>query len=181
MGKGLFRGTLLGAIVVFVWMMVSWMVIPWHCSVLNGFKDNAQVSAAILENTGGSGIYLLPNMCDKEHMDTLAESMKEGPVVFAVVKREGFNIASAAPYILAFIIQLIGAFLATYLLLLGKLEGYWKGVWFVTLIGLTVGVLGSLPNWNWWSFPIGFVGVEILDLVIAWFLAGLVIAPAVKK
>ncbi len=75
MGKGLIRGTLFGAIVVFIWMMVSWMVLPWHCSVFNGFKDNASVRSAIVENTEGSGIYLLPNMCDKEHMDTLAESI----------------------------------------------------------------------------------------------------------
>ncbi len=120
MGKSLLWGTILGALIVFVWMMVSWMLIPWHCHVMNQFSNEQRVSEAILASTDQSGIYVLPNMCDAADMEQHSEAMKKGPVVFASVQREGFNVASATPYILAFIIQLIGAFLVTYLLLLTK-------------------------------------------------------------
>lgn len=176
MGKALIKGTISGAIIVFIWMMLSWMVIPWHCAVMSAFTDPAKVSSVIMENTTDEGIYVLPSFCDATNMEAHTELMKKGPVIFASVQRYGFDVDSAAPYILSFITQLIGAFLVTYLLLLAKQKGYWRGVWFVTLIGLTVGVIGSLPYWNWWGFTLGFVGVEILDLVISWFLAGLAIS-----
>jgi len=181
MGKSLIKGTILGAIIVFVWMMISWMVLPWHCTVMNKFSDESKVSSAILESTEKDGIYVLPFMCDAVNMDDHAQAMKKGPVIFASIQRHGFDVSSAAPYILAFIIQLIGAFLVTYLLLLTKAPGYWRGVWFILIFGLTVGVIGSLPNWNWWGYSLGYVGLEILDFIISWFLAGLVISAVAKR
>jgi len=179
MGKALIKGTVLGAVIVFIWMMISWMVFPWHCTVMNTFTDEDKVSSVIMENTLKDGIYVLPNICESANEHT--QAMKKGPVMFASIQRYGFDVNSMAPYILSLIIQLIGAFLITYLLLLSKDMGYWKGVWFITLFGLTIGVLGLLPNWNWWGYSIGYVGLGILDLVIAWFLAGLAISAVAKR
>ncbi len=181
MGKSLTKGTIVGAIIIFVWMMISWMLLPWHCTAMNSFKDEKAVSSVIVENTTVDGIYVLPNICDASNMQEHSIAMKQGPVVFAAVQRHGFDVDSVTPYILSFIIQLIGAFLVTYLLLLSKAAGYWKGVWFITILGLTIGVIGALPNWNWWGYSFAYVGIEILDLIVGWFLAGLVISAVAKR
>ncbi len=181
MGKSLFLGTLTGAVIVFVWMMVSWMFIPWHCETMNTFHDDAAVSSVMMENTTENGIYVLPGMCKDEDMEISAEKTKKGPVIFASIRRDGFDYNSPAPYVYAFIIQAIGAFLVTYLLLLTRAPGYCKGVWFVTVLGLAMGIVSALPNWVWWGFSPSFVGVEIADFVIAWFLASLAISAVAKR
>ena len=181
MGKGLALGTLLGGIIVFVWMMVSWMVLPWHCTAMNQFKDEAAVAAVVMENTEEDGVYVLPSMCGPGSMEEHMAATRKGPVMFAAVRKYGADMESPAPYIIGFIITLLSAFLITYLWMFSGGTGYWRGVGFFTLVGLVVGVVGGLPNWNWWGFSIEYVGVEILDSVIAWFLAGLVISGVAKR
>lgn len=180
MGK-LIKGTVLGAIIVYIWMMVSWMALPWHCSVMHNFANSDQVSTAIMQNTTKNGIYLLPGMCSKENGEEQAAAMKKGPIIFASVQRTGIDPYSPSLYIKAFVIFFISALLVTSLFLLANIKHYLKGVVFVTLIGLTIGVFGELPNWNWWGSPLDYVGVEILDCVIAWFLAGLGISAVARR
>ncbi|HEX8310759.1 MAG TPA: hypothetical protein VF614_05535, partial [Chthoniobacteraceae bacterium] len=53
---------------------------------------------------------------------------------------------------------------------------YLGRVIFSGAIGLAAGVLGHLPNLNWWEFPRGWTLINITDLVIGWCIGGLVIA-----
>lgn len=182
MGTSLLKGCIVGAIIVFVWLMISWMVIPWHCAVMEKFTNEEAVANVIMENAPKDGVYILPNICNTmKNMDKKADAMKKGPAMFAAIQRFGFDIDSVAPYIIAFIIQLIAAFFVTYMLLLTKGLDYFNRVWFVTVFGIAAGVLCAFPNWNWWGFSFGFAAIEFLDFVIGWFLAGLGIAAVIKK
>lgn len=178
MGKGLIKGSIFGGIIVFVWMMISWMVLPWHCWYVNSFKDGAAVSAVISEQTTVDGVYVFPGHCEGEkNMD----AMKKGPVIFASVQKFGFDVASPKPYVLSFLIQLVGAFLVTLIVMRSSLSHFWGRVGLAGLLGLTVGVLGIFPAWNWWGFSLGYVLVETCDMIIAWTLAGLAIAAVTKR
>ena len=85
------------------------------------------------------------------------------------------------PIVIGVITQIIGAFLITYLLLQAKAMKFWYRVRFVTVAGIAVAILGSMPMYNWWHFPGCWVFLEMLDYTIGWFLGGLVIAKLVKK
>lgn len=182
MGKALIKGTLLGAIILFIWTALSWMVLPWHCNTLKKYTDEKSVAAIIKTNTTESGIYVLPHMCDstmskEEHMQASAK----GPLVFSVIRRDGYNFSSPKPYIGAFVIYLVGAFFVTYLLLQTRDSTYLNRVWFVTVFGIAAGILAVFPNWNWWGFSLDYTLVGFLDFVIGWFLAGLALAAVTKR
>lgn len=49
-------------------------------------------------------------------------------------------------------------------------------VLFIALVGLIIGFVSHAPYWNWFGFSTPYVIVIILDTVIGWTLAGLVIA-----
>lgn len=182
MKKALFKGTILGAVIVYLWMMITWVALPWHCATMQKFTDEKVLKEAFIANTTEDGIYVLPNICNSAYMREEGHaSLKNGPMVFVAIKRNGFNVDSPAPYIWSFVIYLIGSFLITALLLFSKIEGYWNRVFFITAVGLTVGLLGALPNWNWWGFSGSFVALQIIDLVISWFLAGLAISAVAKR
>ncbi len=180
------RAAIVGGIIVFVWSLFSWMVLPWHQNCFKKFQDESAVGHAIKNNAQGDGVYVLPNTfayTDSTSQKTInkgMEMMENGPVMFGVVHPNGLGKMTLTPFVISLIIQVIGAFIITWMLLQTKGLAFKKKVEFVTLFGVAVAVLCELPAWNWWGFPAGIVIVNMLDFVIGWFLGGLGIAKMLE-
>ena len=159
-------GAILGGIVVFIWSALSWMVIPWHEATMSKFKNDKAVSEVIGANAEKSGVYFSPS--DEARLGA-------GPLVYAAVKREGMT-SMAKPMALGVLIDILSAGLVTWLLLQTDGKSYFGKVVFVVVVALSIGLFERLGDLNWWGFPPAFTAVLIADLVIGWFLAGLVIA-----
>ncbi|NGX39410.1 MAG: hypothetical protein KR126chlam1_00737 [Chlamydiae bacterium] len=179
MWKPLVRSSIIGGIVVFLWMMISWTVLPFHEMMIKKVKNPTEVISCVSRNTPEDGIYTIPHMDDG---DTVASANGDkSPFIFVNINRSVEFSAMTKPIIVGIILQIIGAFLLTYLLLQAKAMKFWKKVRFITIGGLTVALLGAVPSWNWWHYPGSWVFLECLDYVIGWFLGGLVIAKLSKK
>lgn len=176
MGSKILKGTFIGGFVAWIWLFISWTFLPWHCSVMQEFVNETEVADTIMKNSAFSGIYLLPNICNEEKMEFGSDELEKGPVIFASIRRYGVDYKTPVPYIISLFVQFIGAFFITLILLQARHLVYGSKVVMTVLIALTIGVLGHLPNWNWWGFPFPYIFVQMCDLVIAWFLAGLFIA-----
>ncbi len=182
MGKTLIKGGLIGGFIVFAWMMVSWMVLPWHCWTISSVQNETKVMEALSEGITKDGLYVLPNFCEMQKGDRteMVNKLKKGPFAVLSVKRYGIDNFSSS-YIFSFIVQVIGAGIITFLIgLMCCAHNYWYRVGCVALMGLLIGLLGEFPYWNWWKFPISYVGIEILDMIIGWSLAGFAIAAFTK-
>jgi hypothetical protein len=93
----------------------------------------------------------------------------------------GMGKMNAGPFIFSLIIQIIGAFIVSWMLLQTKGLNGKQQVGFVTLFGLGVGILGQFPDWNWWGFSGCYVVSNLIDLIIGWTLAGIGIVKVIKK
>jgi len=186
MSKLLLKSAVLGGFVVFLWGMFSWMVLPLHQRCFHKFHHETRVASEIKANAPEKGMYVLPYTFDygehssQEEMKKAIHMMDNGPFVFASVVPSGLGHKMGASLVRALIIQIIGAFIVSWMLLKTKSLSFRSRVSFVTLFGLGVGILGYLPSWNWLGFSVGYVLVNMLDLIISWSLAGLVIANILK-
>ncbi len=187
MAKSLVLGALLGGLVAFAWSTVSWMMLPWHETTMLNFQDEDAVVRAIVDNAPASGVYFAPGGAGKgltrEQADAAnqaaMEKMKQGPIVFATVQRRGMA-SMAGPMVAQFLILAVAALLVTWLVLKTRGLDYWGKVQFVTVASLAAGVVRDLPNWNWWGFSTGYTLVQIADVVVTGFIAGLVIARVAR-
>ena len=175
MWKTLFRCGIVGGVIVFLWMMVSWMILPLHKGAMNRFVDESEVVSTVTRYAPKDGIYVIPNM------DARQEETEKQTFIFMNIKRDVDLGNMAFPMACGVITQIIAAMFATFLLLKTKAMKYWNRVWFVTVVGIFAILVGVLPAWNWWYFPWNWVVIEIFDVVIGWFLAGLVIAKLIKN
>lgn len=190
MKKTLVKCAVAGGIVVFVWGIVSWMVLPWHKMSMMKFQDEKRVADVIQDNTSKSGVYALPNCfadrsMSKEDMEKAKmksrEMMMKGPVVHAIVMKEGWGDNMTGRFVMSLIVNIITALFVTWLLMMTKALSYMKQVCFIVMVALTAGFMIHLPHWVWMGLPFGCAVMHIIDLLIGWFFAGLVIAKLAKK
>ncbi len=147
--------------------------LPWHQQTLRAFKNEVEVATVVRENAPTAGVYLLLPY-HWEHPTPEQQTVPKGFMLFGTVRHESPDMPSY--YLRGLGLSMLGALLITWLLLTIPEMGYGGRVRFVVLVALIAGVLVRLPDWNWWSFSISFTLMSCLDLVVGWFLAGLVIA-----
>lgn len=189
MTKQLALGSILGAIILFVWSAIAWMLIPWPGEPLRTFTNEDAVLEAIKANAPRSGNYLAPNepkrtpgMTDEQYntaMQAAENKMMRGPSLFTAVRLEGFAF-SAKPLVIQFLTQLFLAVIATLLLLQTTGLSYAKRVAFIAVIGVVIFVGGHVEEWNWFGFSNAYLLMEFGAIVIGWVLASLAIAAFVK-
>jgi hypothetical protein len=162
----------LGGCVLFAWGFVSWALLPWHNTVANKFADEAAVAQVLKQNAPRAGIYWLP-FAEEDHKPGEA-------AMFANVLPDGFDMNMGKLMGIGLLGQFVSALLV--LLLVRQTAGldYWRRVGFIALVGLTIGFVSHFPYWNWFGFSNGYILVMLLDILIAWVLAGLVMAKFAK-
>lgn len=168
--------SVIGGLILFAWAAFSWMVLPFHEQVLTAFQNEGSIRDAVAANAPASGIYVFP-YGDSE---AAQKQMLQGPIVFASIRREGIG-GMGTMMLVSLLVQMVCAKIATLMLLPAAYRlSYSRRVVFFTLAGLLIGLAGHVPSMVWWSFAPAYVALEIVDLVIAWSLAGLAIARFVK-
>jgi hypothetical protein len=183
--KSLALGALLGGLVVFAWSAVSWMLLTWHNPTMHSFTNEAAVAQVLLDNAPRGGMYWLPGLPpgyenlkgdEKKAAEAAMEQrMKTMPFFYGVVHpRANFDMARQMTASILF--DILAALLVTMLVMKTGGMTYGGRVMFIVTVGLAAALIGVVPNWVWWKFGTGWTVVGTADVVIAWFLAGLVIA-----
>ena len=160
-------------IVLFIWGAISWTVLPWRDLDVHEFSDEAAVMQNMLDHAPASGVYYIPG--------DAAEYTPSTPTAFVNVLKEGYQVGMERMMVVGMLTNFLFALIVVYLLRMASGLTFKQRVSFVTGIGLLIGLAGNLPYWNWFGFPTMYTLVQILDSVMMWFLAGLVLARLVPE
>jgi hypothetical protein len=175
---------LFATIAVYIWMTISWTVIPWHAHEIKPIPESAitQLTTGLTEK----GIYNYPGYPAEDTdaaMNEMVEKYRRGPIVsFMVYNPEGTELMRPGQFIIMFFMIFAAALIAAYLLTrtLHYKTTFSQRVIFVTLMGVFAALLGPLTDWNWWMYPTSYsVGVAV-DMVITWLIGGFVLAWRIR-
>lgn len=188
MGK-LLKGGILGGIVLFIWGALSWAVLDWHTTTLEKFPDE-NAASTFIKSMPTSGMYILPlsfklpdssSQLDKEKaMEENRQRKTKGPVVFAAISKQGASTDMIKEMGIALITQIIAALLITGLVLLKPHTQFSGRLFQIMLFALAAGIVTHIPYMIWFQFTPYYTLISILDLLIGWLFAGLVISYATK-
>ena len=173
------KGALVGAIVMFIYFYVSWMMLPWHKAGTMAL-GNERMAATLLTNLAPEpGIYELPKVVDIKS-GAVGPAAVVKPYAFISILPEGIQQGSFKKDLgREFLLFLFGAALLTKILKKRR-EGCCP-VAGAMGVGLLVGSFSYLPNMIWYHFPLHYSLVGIADDVIAITLAGAAIGKIVLK
>lgn len=171
----------LGGIVLYLWGWISWAVLPWHNSTMPDLPNEDAVMEVMKNSITQTGVYQFPGMM-KANEPAWMEKFQRGPSGTLFYTAEGRNPMAASTFVVGFILALIEALLAAWLLscATGWQSSYGRRVGFMALLGILGALVSHISAWNWMFFPAGYSHVMALDLVIGSTLAGLVIAWRIK-
>lgn len=166
-----------GAVLAFMWGFVSWMLIGWHTT--ETFKDEAAVTQVITDNADKHGIYMLPQPGTN---DDHAAMFTKGPFVYATVRpgslKRPWSMGESLMY--SFAINLVCCLVIAVSVLRIRATRYISRA----SVGFTMGLFAALsvvlPQWNWFETPGQHLLAGFLDPLIAYSLAGFVIAAIIK-
>lgn len=181
-------GALIGGAVAWVWGAISWMALPWHHATFLSFSNEPDIERTVLSCCPTSGVYGMPappkstpgmDKAAREAADRAAQArMMSGPIVTAIVQREGFGSVPMA-MLRAFAIYGAASAVMTWVVLHANGASYWDRVGVVTAMGLSAGLICRLPDWNWHGYSTAFTAVNVIDHTVGAFLVGLALAALV--
>jgi len=182
-------GVTLASVVFFVWSAISWMALPWQRGVFKQFHDEDSMAQLLDAQAPRSGVYGLPaepkypTDATKEQREAIDQEawakIQRGPLVFAVVSREGYG---TFPRMLAtaFFGNLIVSLLFAWMLAQTTGLHYGERVVFLFVASIAAGIACRFPDWNWHKFPLNHTLINIASLAIGWLLSGLMLAWYVR-
>ena len=185
-------GGVLGAVVLFVWGFLYWVVLSERLLPYKHMTDEAAVVEVLQENLTETGIYWFPMpqhdpdpdaTADEKQAakEAYAERHRQGPLGAVSYLVEGREVMPLSRLAKGFVINFASALIASIMLCCacGR-RGYAARVAFVFGLGLFVAVSVHLIARNYMFDPLDFTLLKIGDSVVGWLLAGLAIAAVVK-
>jgi len=162
------KGAVVGGLIAFGWSSISWMALPFHERTIAHFPEPAALVSAVEAGAPASGVYILAN-------DPKGPSAPVEPFLFIAYEKKGWG-PMGPSMLLGLLVQITGAFFWTWIL--GKIPGLTlkDSALYGLFFGLCVGVLGMMPNWVWWKFPLPFTLAYVADAAIAWTLASMALS-----
>ena len=168
---------------MFIWGGFSHLVL----FIGTGFKplpNEDKVMDVLKTNISEQGLYFFPGKdfrnSTKEQDVVFEKKFRNGPVGLLVYRPKGGNPLAPSKLITQLLSNLFSVFIAVLIASLIYAR-YWKRVFIVSLLGLLACSAVSSIYWNWYEFPTSFFIAQILDMVIGFFLAGLVICRVIPK
>lgn len=190
--KKILLAGILGGFVLTLWGMVAWMLLPLHDASMNKIDNEEEVTEVLLNFLPKHGVYVIPGYSedlsglseeDREARTILQrEKYKRGPIGTIIFKPDGSDPYMIQQIIVGFLISICTALLAAWLLARSTaIESSFIGrVSFCGLLGIFASLVTHATYWNWMSFPFDYTTAMILDTVVGWILAGVIIATFVK-
>ncbi|HVS04009.1 MAG TPA: hypothetical protein VMT16_14685 [Thermoanaerobaculia bacterium] len=183
-------GVLLGALVVFLWGAVWWMISPLGFMVTDGAPDEEVVS--LLSDSlrdEGHGVYFYPWVSMRtvqedgdSALDSYYQAHARGPLFEIIYSPAGKDLSDPMMYVSGFIHLLASTTLAAALLMMAlpALPTYGRRVLFLFLVGTFAGVVVELAKPIWFYHPWDYVLYGAGYQVTAWLLAALAMAAVIK-
>jgi hypothetical protein len=176
---------LLGGIAMFIWVYISWTVLPLGSIGLRKLPNETAVLDALQKNIAeNSGIYLFPglwlepNPPDKD----FAEKMARAPSGILMYNAAGSRSIAMSRWLLVdFLTALAQALLAVFLLSRTRLTTFGARLTFVLLVGMLAASATNVGYWNWYGFPWSYTLALIFTQVVGYLWIGLVAAFVLKK
>jgi hypothetical protein len=169
-----------GGVVVFVWSALSHMTLGLGTAGISSIPNEERVAQAIRGAITEPGLYFLPGF-DTSHKMTAeeekawSEKYRRGPSGILVIQPGGRDPMMPEQLVIELVADVLAAGVAAFIL--GAIGGsFLARTMAVGLLGAFEWLDINVSYWNWYKYPTTFTVAALVEQLIGWTLAGLVMA-----
>jgi hypothetical protein len=180
--KRVVLAALLGGIAMFVWGSIGHLLTPIGEAGFRNLPGEAPVLDAIRANVPEDGMYFFPGMDERaktaEGHAEWQRRYEAGPSGLLIVHPHGEQSINARLLLVELFSNILAAGLAAWAATHART--YARRVALVTAFGLCAWTSIEISYWNWYGFPAAYTLAQLVDQVVGFLVAGLVIAAIVR-
>lgn len=168
-------GSLVGAILIFLWQFLSWTVLQFHEAEAKYTPAQDSVLNYLSRTFNESGTYMLPTVppgASQDAMEELGKKM-DGKPWATLTYRSSYMNSMTRPMIRGFLVDFVLVLCLIYLL---TRAGTPVGVRIFAAsiaLGLITFLWGPYTAHNWFQTPTADLNGHLIDSLVAWGLAGI--------
>ena len=170
-----FLASLVGAIIMYVWSFLAWVVLPVHDTSFIYTPAQDAILKALSDNNLETGIYAMPSAPTKEEREKVHKENAGKPAAAIFYEKEMPGMG-AAMHIWGFVFNFIMIFAACMLLAKNMAGSFFSRWWMVMMVAVVIIFGVHLMNWNWMHYSWNYTRDYILDTAVGWGLCGLWLA-----
>ncbi len=178
---------LFGGLAMFIWASIAHMILPLGRVGISEIKSNEPTVLAALHASLGNnaGFYFFPSIGD---MANQAEAMKNydaklvtSPSGILIYHPPGAKSLTPGQLLTEFLVEMLEALLAVWLLGKTSITGFSARVAFVAVTGILASLPTNVSYWNWYGFPASYTITYMATEIIGFTLAGLAAAFVLSR
>ena len=168
-------GSLVGAILVFLWQFLSWTILPIHSGEAKYTPAEKEILTSLSASLKEDGVYMLPTAPPGATMDEHEKIMKdmEGKPWATVIYRSSYKMDMVLPLVRGFLIDLVLVFILIYVLTRAGTPTAMRIFAASVAVGIFTFLVGPYMMHNWFQTPTEAFTGHLIDGLVAWGLAGI--------
>jgi hypothetical protein len=165
-------GSIVGAILIFAWQSLSWMILGVHDSTMKYTPAQDEIMKVLSSNITEEGMYMMPSAPTQKEQEAKAKEM-EGKPWASVIYHKEFHMAMAMPMIRAFLVDIFLVITLIYLFTRGGSTPIPRRVFAGSVaFGLAFFLWGPYMGHIWFDLPWHMIKGDLIDALAAWSLCG---------
>jgi len=168
---------ILGALILFIWSMISWMALPFHENTLTQIPEGTVDLQKMQIDMPKDGVYHYPGMPADDSPETMVameEKLNKGPRIALMVYKSGATkLMDPMQFVLGFVINLLTVIGLFYIVSKLADKSIKSILTTVIVIGFIIGFASDFAMLNWGMFPMDFTITNVFDYLVSFSLVGL--------
>lgn len=165
-------GSLVGAIILFAWQALSWMMLPVHDKTMKYTPAQDQIMTTLSANITEEGMYMLPSAPTKKEQQDMMKSM-EGKPWATVIYHKSLSTDMTMMMIRGFLVNVFLVISLIYILTRGSIPIARRVFSGSVALGLLTFLWGPYTGHIWFELPWHMIWGDLIDALVAWGLCGL--------
>ncbi len=167
---------------MFIWGAISHMATPLGTMGFSELPEAAEPAflTALETAVPKDGLYMVPGMHgnwqDEKVMAAHNEQLAKGPSGLFIVTKGGEEAMTPKQLGIEFAADVLACLVAGFLLARSRLTSFVPRLAFVALLGVAAWSSIELSYWNWYHFPLEYTLAQLVDQVMGFVAAGIVLA-----